>query len=155
MEEVKKINHQKFFKYMKPKFVSLIEKKSVDLCNVCNGDLARLLEDDYKHSSEDEINEIQKRVEHFCTKSWEFKCSHLYTMVFENLMITEPGLKMFSGCQHLRWYAFSNLALHKDVDVIVEYEISGDCLECIKTKRFQNNQSECQTLFEAFRNLFL
>ena len=38
-------------------------------------------------------------------------------MVFENLMITEPGLKMFSGCQHLRWYAFSNLALHKDVDI--------------------------------------
>jgi hypothetical protein len=98
MKEVENIKHQKFFKYKKPKFVSL------------NGDLARLLEDDFKHCSEEDINEILKRVEHFCTKSWEFKSSHLYTMVNENLLITEPGLKMFSGCQHLSWYAFSNLA---------------------------------------------
>jgi hypothetical protein len=53
MEEVENINHQKFFKYKKPKFVSL------------NGDLARLLEDDFKHCSEEDINEILKRVEHF------------------------------------------------------------------------------------------
>jgi hypothetical protein len=53
MKEVENIKHQKFFKYKKPKFVSL------------NGDLARLLEDDFKHCSEEDINEILKRVEHF------------------------------------------------------------------------------------------
>ena len=42
MEKAESLNHHKFFKYMKPKFISAIEKMSVDLCNICNGDLAKL-----------------------------------------------------------------------------------------------------------------
>jgi hypothetical protein len=62
-------------------------------------------------------------------------------------------------------YAFSYPALHKDVDVFVEYVKFSDCFESIKTKRLQNNQSEClrrfldtthsEIFFVAFNKLVL
>jgi hypothetical protein len=45
----------------------------------------------------------------------DFKCDHLYRIVFEELIITEPGLKRYLGCQHL--------ARNKDVDVFEDLKI--------------------------------
>ncbi len=45
MEKEESLNHHKFCKYIKPKFISSIEKMSVDLGNICNGDVAKLIEE--------------------------------------------------------------------------------------------------------------
>jgi hypothetical protein len=63
MEKEESLNHHKFFKYIKPKFISSIEKKSVDLCNICNGDLAKLIEE--FRGSEAIIANIIEQTDHF------------------------------------------------------------------------------------------
>jgi hypothetical protein len=112
MENAERLNHQKLFKYIKPKFISAIEKKSVDLCHICNGNLAKLIEE-FQDSKEIIANTIEQ-TDHFCTKSWGFKCNHVYRIILEELITTEPGLKRYLVCQHLAWFLFSNLARNKD-----------------------------------------
>jgi hypothetical protein len=79
MKEVENIKHQKFFKYKKPKFVSL------------NGDLARLLEDDFKHCSEEDINEILKRVEHFLLNRGNSKVLIYIQWLTKIFLLQNPG----------------------------------------------------------------
>jgi hypothetical protein len=153
MEKAESLNHHKFFKYMKPKFISAIEKMSVDSCNICNGDLAKLIEE--YQGSEEIIANIIEQTDHFCTKSWEFKCDHLYRIVFEELIITEPGLKRYLGCQHLARFAFSNLARNKDVNEFEDLKKCSYWCVCNKTVTFENNEAEVLALYEGFRNLFL
>jgi hypothetical protein len=153
MEKEKSLNHHKFFKYIKQKFISSFEKKSVDLCNICNGDLAKLIEE--FRGSEEIIANIIEETDHFCTKSWELKCNHLYRMVFEELITTEPGLKKYLGCQPLARFACSNLVRNKDVAVFEDLKKCSNCRVCNKTETFENNEAEVLTLYEGFRNLFL